>query len=382
MFVDYNQNARDRTVASGYSVRPTPDARVSCALRVGRGARRRAGRPAARHGARRGCGRSATRPPTSTREPGSLDRCSTSRAATRRSGLGDAPWPPHFPKQKDEPKRVQPSRDRDRPTQRGRAGDPQPGGPPPGVTPAACSAASAPSRAPGRATSTSSTTDGLVGAHVAPKQPLEAAAGVGADCVQIFLSDPQGWKKPPPRDDAQELRDSTVPVYVHAPYLINVCSPQQQHPLRLAQDPPADLRGRRRRRRRRGDRPRRPRRGRGRGGSRPLGADARDARVRGDRADREHGRRRQRRRAPLRRAGRLWEAVARATTDVELGFCFDTCHAHAAGEELSTRSSACSRSSGRSTCCTSTTRATRPAPAPTATPTSARARSARRSCGR
>ena len=32
MFVDYNQNARDRTVASCYSVRPTPDARVSCAL--------------------------------------------------------------------------------------------------------------------------------------------------------------------------------------------------------------------------------------------------------------------------------------------------------------------------------------------------------------
>ncbi len=48
-------------------------------------------------------------------------------------GRGDAPWPPHFPKQKSEPKRVQPSRDRDRPTQRGRVGDPQPGGPPPGV---------------------------------------------------------------------------------------------------------------------------------------------------------------------------------------------------------------------------------------------------------
>jgi hypothetical protein len=42
-------------------------------------------------------------------------------------GLGDAPWPPHFRKQKDEPKRVQPSRDRDRP-QPGRIGDPQPPG--------------------------------------------------------------------------------------------------------------------------------------------------------------------------------------------------------------------------------------------------------------
>src|SRR2546423_3415206 len=66
----------------------------------------------------------------------------------------------------------------------------------------------------------------LVGAHVEPKRPLETAAALGADCVQIFLSDPQGWEKPSPRPDADELRDSDVPVYVHAPYLINVCSPK------------------------------------------------------------------------------------------------------------------------------------------------------------
>ena len=66
----------------------------------------------------------------------------------------------------------------------------------------------------------------LVGAHVEPKRPLDTAADLGAGCVQIFLSDPQGWKKPPPRPDADELRDSDVPVYVHAPYLINVCSPK------------------------------------------------------------------------------------------------------------------------------------------------------------
>src|SRR5690242_21270225 len=66
----------------------------------------------------------------------------------------------------------------------------------------------------------------LVGAHVEPKRPLETAAALGADCVQIFLSDPQGWEKPPPRDDADELRGSSLPVYVHAPYLINVCSPR------------------------------------------------------------------------------------------------------------------------------------------------------------
>jgi deoxyribonuclease-4 len=42
--------------------------------------------------------------------------------------------------------------------------------------------------------------------------------------VQIFLSDPQGWKKPAARDDAAELAASPIPVYVHAPYLVNVVS--------------------------------------------------------------------------------------------------------------------------------------------------------------
>jgi bifunctional non-homologous end joining protein LigD len=132
VFVDYNQNARDRTVASCYSVRPTPDARVSCALswdevpdveaadlrldtvpdRLGK-----LGDPAADIDER----------------PGSLERLLELARRDEEEGLGDAPWPPHFPKQKGEPKRVQPSRDRDRPTHRGRAGDPQPGGPPLGV---------------------------------------------------------------------------------------------------------------------------------------------------------------------------------------------------------------------------------------------------------
>ena len=53
----------------------------------------------------------------------------------------------------------------------------------------------------------------IVGAHVGRSRPLDAAAALGADCVQIFLSDPQGWKKPPPRADAGDLRASGVPVY-------------------------------------------------------------------------------------------------------------------------------------------------------------------------
>src|SRR5690606_11410844 len=42
--------------------------------------------------------------------------------------------------------------------------------------------------------------------------------------VQIFLSNPQGWRKPAPRADAAELKASKIPIYVHAPYLINVCA--------------------------------------------------------------------------------------------------------------------------------------------------------------
>ncbi|MGH2686676.1 MAG: deoxyribonuclease IV [Actinomycetota bacterium] len=64
----------------------------------------------------------------------------------------------------------------------------------------------------------------LIGSHVPPSDPLAAAAAEGADCIQIFLGDPQSWKKPPPRDDVDQLRKSPVPIYVHAPYLINLAS--------------------------------------------------------------------------------------------------------------------------------------------------------------
>jgi deoxyribonuclease-4 len=62
----------------------------------------------------------------------------------------------------------------------------------------------------------------LVGAHVDRQNPLGEAASRGADIVQIFLTDPQSWKKPEPRPDASELRQHSLPIYVHAPYLINV----------------------------------------------------------------------------------------------------------------------------------------------------------------
>jgi deoxyribonuclease-4 len=64
----------------------------------------------------------------------------------------------------------------------------------------------------------------IVGAHTPSGSPLEEAELRGADLVQIFLSNPQSWKKPPTRDDAAQLRASPIPIYVHAPYLINVCA--------------------------------------------------------------------------------------------------------------------------------------------------------------
>ncbi|HEX6302330.1 MAG TPA: deoxyribonuclease IV [Acidimicrobiia bacterium] len=64
----------------------------------------------------------------------------------------------------------------------------------------------------------------LVGAHTPSQDPLAEAEARNADLVQIFLSNPQGWKKPSPRPDAEELRSASIPIYVHAPYLINVCA--------------------------------------------------------------------------------------------------------------------------------------------------------------
>jgi deoxyribonuclease-4 len=67
-----------------------------------------------------------------------------------------------------------------------------------------------------------------IGAHVDPAEPLVEAAARGAEAVQFFLTDPQGYKSPKPRDDAAALRESEVDIYIHAPYIVNVASPNNR----------------------------------------------------------------------------------------------------------------------------------------------------------
>jgi DNA ligase D-like protein (predicted polymerase) len=109
VFLDYNQNARDRTVASAYSIRPVPDARVSTPLSWDEV-------PAVDPSAF-----TVLTVPERLRaggDPGAgiddiahaLDPLLELARQDEAGGLGDAPWPPHFPKGDDEPMRVNPSR--------------------------------------------------------------------------------------------------------------------------------------------------------------------------------------------------------------------------------------------------------------------------------
>ena len=111
VFLDYNQNAKDRTVASAYSARPTPDGRVSTPLSWDEVS---------------GCDPSAftiSTVPARFAEigdpsagiddtAGSLESLLDLAAEHESAGMGDAPWPPHYAKQEGEPPRVQPSKRR------------------------------------------------------------------------------------------------------------------------------------------------------------------------------------------------------------------------------------------------------------------------------
>ena len=109
VFIDYNQNAKDRTVASAWSVRPTPDARVSMPLAWDEVADCD---PAAftlvtapKRFAERGDASAGI-----DDDAGSLEKLLELSAAQEKAGQGDAPWPPMYKKQRGEPDRVAPSR--------------------------------------------------------------------------------------------------------------------------------------------------------------------------------------------------------------------------------------------------------------------------------
>ena len=170
----------------------------------------------------------------------------------------------------------------------------------------------------------------LIGAHVPDADPLGEARAIGAEAIQMFLGNPQSFEKPAPRADAEALRNGGIPIYVHAPYRLNVChpSPRVRVPSRKTLSQTADAAA-----------------AIGAAGVIVHGGHAEDDPAEGPRRwwkvfeEREFP-------VPIlientaggtnavaryvEQLDRLWQALA----DFDVRFCFDTCHAHAAGEEL------------------------------------------------
>ena len=172
----------------------------------------------------------------------------------------------------------------------------------------------------------------LIGAHVGQEDPLGDARDLKAEAIQIFLGDPQSFEKPAPRPDAEALKASPIPIYVHAPYRLNIChpNPRIRVPSRKTLSQTADAAA-----------------VIGAAGVIVHGGHAEDDPAEGPRRwwkvfeEREFP-------VPIlientaggdnavaryvEQLDRLWQALA----GFPAGFCFDTCHAHAAGEELDT----------------------------------------------
>jgi deoxyribonuclease-4 len=175
-----------------------------------------------------------------------------------------------------------------------------------------------------------------IGAHVDPGDPLAEAAARQADVVQFFLGDPQAWADPEHRADAGTLAASEIEIFIHAPYRINVASPNNRiripsRKLLLAYSRAAQAVGAS---------------GLvvhgghvGNGGDIAAGFENwRKALAYGQEAggfpvrllientaggDNACARR-------FDALARLWDAIG----GFDVGFCLDTCHAHAAGEDL------------------------------------------------
>jgi deoxyribonuclease IV len=171
----------------------------------------------------------------------------------------------------------------------------------------------------------------IIGAHVPMEDPIAAAASLEAQCLQMFVGPPQSWRKPPPLPAAEALRASPLPIYVHAPYPINVASPNNRVRIPSRKILAHTL-------------------------ERAAEVDAVAVIVHAGHAEDgiERGFVRWRKvfeeqhggvpifientaggdNAMARRIdvlAELWSHLA----DFDVGFCFDTCHAHAAGEDLS-----------------------------------------------
>jgi deoxyribonuclease-4 len=171
----------------------------------------------------------------------------------------------------------------------------------------------------------------LIGAHVPGDTPLLEAKEVQADCLQMFVGPPQDFKQPPPRKDVEELAAADIPIYIHAPYRINVAHPNpriripSRKTLQGSLQRAAEL---------------------GAAGFIVHGGHAEDGVERGYMRWRKVFEELGDSPVPVlieNTAGgdnamaRYVENLAELWThlsDFEVGFCFDTCHAHAAGEDL------------------------------------------------
>jgi deoxyribonuclease IV len=173
----------------------------------------------------------------------------------------------------------------------------------------------------------------LLGAHVPSADPLAEAAARGAEVVQLFLSAPRSWRPPQPRHDAEQLRTSGLPLYLHTPYLVNVVSGDPAVRARSAASVQATCTAA-------------AAIGAGgvvvHGGHVPVDEDPALGLARW-RATLERletdvpvlientagGENAMARRVD--QLGRLWDAID--GVDVPVGFCLDTCHLHAGGED-------------------------------------------------
>ncbi len=175
-----------------------------------------------------------------------------------------------------------------------------------------------------------------VGAHVDSTDPLTAATAVDAAAFQFFLADPQGWKAPKEHEHAEAIRATDLTVYVHAPYVLNLATTNNriripsrkllgQHAAAAAgigakglivhgghvgagDDPSVGV-----------DNWRKAFAQAAENGGFPLPILIENT-AGGTKAMARH----------LDAIARLWDAIG----EYDPGFCLDTCHAHAGGEDL------------------------------------------------